>query len=98
MSTAGKVLIILVALALMAWIGLLSMVAQRNANWGQKIKAQQEQIETLQKSQVDIRAQLAKVKSDIAREQEAHDKAVTVLQAEKADRELLLTDAIEELE
>jgi cell division protein FtsB len=98
MSTAGKVLSVLVVLALLVWIGLLSMVAQRNANWGQKIKTQDEQIATLQKSQTDLRDQLADLKNTVAREQESHELAVAVLRAEVADFEKTLTDSIEALE
>jgi septal ring factor EnvC (AmiA/AmiB activator) len=98
MSTAGKVLVVMVTLALLVWLGLLSMVAQRNANWGQKIKAQEEEIAKLQKEQVETREQLAKIKNDIARAQEAHDQTVAVLRSEKADREKNLSDTTEELE
>jgi hypothetical protein len=98
MSTAGKVLAVLVTLALFIWMGLLSTVAQRNANWGKKLQAQQQELEGLQKSQADLRDQLANIKGDIAREQENHDKAVVVLRAQVADREKTVTNSIEELE
>jgi hypothetical protein len=98
MSTAGKVLAVLVTLALLGWLGLLSMVAQRNANWGKKLQAQQKQLEDLQKDQIEVRSQLAKIKNAIAREQESHAETVVVQRAQVADREKTLTDSIEELE
>jgi chromosome segregation ATPase len=98
MSTAGKVLVVLVTLSLLIWIGLLSMVAQRNANWGQKLKQQEEEIAKLEISQTDVLARLAKLKNDIARAQESQDQALAVLRTEVADREEALTDTVEELE
>jgi chromosome segregation ATPase len=44
MSTAGKVLSVLVTLALLGWIFLASLVADLNANWGRQLKTLQTQV------------------------------------------------------
>ena len=52
MSTAGKVLVVLVTLSLMAWIVLFSAVAQLNTNWGQAmLKADGQLAEVLAKQE-----------------------------------------------
>src|SRR5262249_13698867 len=44
MSTAGKVLVVLAALVMVAWIILFAMVGLLNRNWGEKVESlQQEQ-------------------------------------------------------
>ena len=41
MSTAGKVLTVLILLVMVGWIIMLSAVTQLNVNWAQKVAAQQ---------------------------------------------------------
>ena len=48
MSTLGKVLVILVALAMLGWILLASLVAEHHANWGQVIKQRKQEIAELE--------------------------------------------------
>ncbi len=48
MSTAGKVLSVVVILALVGWTFLFAQIAQLNANWGQKIDQLTEQVKTLE--------------------------------------------------
>ncbi len=45
MSTAGKVLTVLILLVMVTWIVMLSAVTQLNVNWQQKIAAQDKQFE-----------------------------------------------------
>jgi chromosome segregation ATPase len=49
MSTAGKVLTVLILLVMVAWIVMISAVAQLNMNYGAKVDAQAKTLETLQK-------------------------------------------------
>jgi chromosome segregation ATPase len=48
MSTAGKVLTVLVTLSLLGWIFLASLVADLNANWGREIAALNQRIANLE--------------------------------------------------
>jgi chromosome segregation ATPase len=45
MSTAGKVLTVLVLLVMVVWIVMLSAVSQLNVNWAEKIAAQQKALD-----------------------------------------------------
>lgn len=44
MSTAGKVLTVLILLVMLVWVVMLSGVSQLNANYGQKIKREEQQL------------------------------------------------------
>ncbi|HEV3165121.1 MAG TPA: hypothetical protein VGZ22_13935 [Isosphaeraceae bacterium] len=98
MSTAGKVLSVIVILALFGWLCLMSMVARLNANWGQVVVAQDKKLESLQKEMVDTRDQLAKVKNDIAFAQEVRDKDIVTHRIAMAKKEKILSDTTETLE
>jgi hypothetical protein len=98
MSTAGKVLVVLVTLMLLGWLGLLAMVARLNDNWGELVVKNAEQIAALEKQLGDTTELLAKVKTDIAREQTFRDLRLVELRTDVADREQILTHTIEALE
>jgi hypothetical protein len=97
MSTAGKVLVVLVTLTLFGWLCLLSMVARLNDNWGELAQKNATQIANLEKDLSTTKDLLAKVKNDIAREQTFRDLRLVELRTDVADRELILTDTIEAL-
>ena len=44
MSTAGKVLTVLILLVMMGWIVMLSAVAQLNANWSERVAKQEKDL------------------------------------------------------
>ncbi len=104
MSTAGKVLVVLVSLSLMGWLVLLSMVAQRSANWGEVIAKQEDQLQALQgeagaPGQVaQAEADLREVRAELVQEQLERNHDIQVLRAQVADQERALTDTIEALE
>jgi len=87
MSTAGKVLVVLILLAAVGWIFLGAGVAQLNRNGNQalaKVMADLEQAEQgLHKAQVD----LAKVKDDTAQFQATMSTEVAVIRARVSDVE-----------
>ncbi|MDG3004462.1 hypothetical protein [Paludisphaera mucosa] len=87
MSTAGKVLVVLILLASLGWIFLGAGVAQLNRNGNAalaKLQADFEKAEAgLQQAQVD----LVKIKDDTARFQENTDTQIAVIRARTGDVE-----------
>ena len=65
MSTAGKVLVVLVALVMVAWIILFSMIGLLNRNWGERIaalEAEKAKLEVAQpKAEDDVETTLAEI-------------------------------------
>lgn len=74
MSTVGKVLIVLVALSLLGWIFLASLVAEHHANWTKRLN--------------DVKAEVAAVQAELPPLSEAIDrnKAETTLMQVGLDR------------
>jgi uncharacterized coiled-coil protein SlyX len=96
MSTAGKVLVVLVALALVPWIYLTSLVYQLNANWGKEIENLNKQLaETSQKAD-EAKAGLAQVRDLITADQLGRDHDLTVLRAHLSEVENLLALTMEQ--
>lgn len=95
MSTAGKVLVVLVTLALMAWIVLFSAVAQLNANWGQKIVKQESELEDLQAKIDKLAIQVDETHAASTLKQVELTKEVVVLRSRVADGEKVLSESNE---
>jgi len=94
MSTAGKVLIVLVLLVLPVWIILVSAVAELNSEWTQELAKQNKQIETLD---ADIKKNEAAIvalqdKIDIEQFRTREDEAL--LQARLSDYERARTELV----
>ncbi len=98
MSTAGKVLVGIVTFMLLVWLVLFSMVARLNSNWGEELSKQESQVATLKEEAPKVDDRLARLKNDISREQVFTDRDALALRAEVADRQKLLTHAIESAE
>ena len=60
MSTLGKVLVILIVLAVMGWMFLASLVAQYNVNWGKRLQDVSKEVEELKKPLPILRIEIAK--------------------------------------
>jgi uncharacterized protein YlxW (UPF0749 family) len=91
MSTAGKVLTVLILLVMLVWIVMVSAVTQLDVNYGQKIDKQQIELEKLA---VDV----AKANSDITTlteqarlEQDSTDRDLRLLLSRIAHAEGILT-------
>jgi len=97
MSTAGKVLSILVTLALIGWVILLSMVAQLNSNYGQVVQKNQTQFEALEKQVQDAVAQLREAQAGLERDSKAISLLIFAYRQQVADTERLLSEAREAL-
>ena len=89
MSTAGKVLTVVVILALAGWIFLFAQIAQLNANWGQKIDQLTEQVKTLETDVAQTRQTLDTRIAEITLSQDQRDRAMTVLKSRLAHVEKL---------
>lgn len=98
MSTAGKVLVVLVTLTLIAWLVPFCMVAQLNRNWGEQVKKNAAELAKLEEDVTKTNEDLQKVKDDLAREQYVRNQNLIVLRTTIADHEKSLTARTETLE
>jgi chromosome segregation ATPase len=98
MSTAGKVLVILVALTLLPWIWLYSKVYELNAGYGAEIQKVSRQIDDLEKGVLAGGTELHARIAEVRLEQSAHDDALAVLRTRVGDVEKLEAESREEAE
>lgn len=77
MSTAGKVLIVLILLTVLLWIGLASQTAMLNRNWGQQIAGIQADIQKIEAELPEVLTKIDRVKNQITVEQVAKDNDLT---------------------
>jgi chromosome segregation ATPase len=87
MSTAGKVLVVLVLLTSLVWIVLASGVAQLNTNGNTRLHSLVEQIEKLQTDLKQTQDEIVSVRDQTSSIQESVDREVTVLRARQSDLE-----------
>lgn len=79
MSTAGKVLTVIVTLAIIGWIVLVAKVADLNRNWGQEIDRLAGEIQKLDEGIVKSRDGLNKTLAAIRLQQDEKDRELSVL-------------------
>ena len=88
MSTAGKVLVVLVMLTSLVWMVLSAGVSQLNTNGNKKLHDLAEQIEKLQdRFQADSRRRSLRSRDQTSSVQENLDHEITVLRARQSDLE-----------
>jgi len=87
MSTAGKVLIVLVLLLVPVWIVLASAVAQLNTEWSQAVKQAADRVAQLEKDVLKNEEDIRAWNDKIGLEQEALGQTQTVLLAQIANVE-----------
>jgi chromosome segregation ATPase len=87
MSTAGKVLSVLVMLMSLVWMILSAGVSQLNTNGNQKLHDLGEQVAKLQDDMTQAQDDIVAIKNSASSEQEKRDHEVTVLQARQSDLE-----------
>jgi chromosome segregation ATPase len=98
MSTAGKVLVVLVALILLPWIWLYAKVYELNSGYGQQVQRLTTQIEDLEK-QIALGSQELDTRiAEAHREQAAYDNDLAVLRTRIADVEKRESTSREALE
>ena len=87
MSTAGKVLAVLVMLMSLVWMILSAGVSQLNTNGNKKLHDLAEQVEKLQEDVEKAQDDIVALKSSASSVQEQLDHEVTVLHARQSDHE-----------
>ena len=95
MSTAGKVLIVLVLLTSLVWLVLASGVAQLNTNGNTRLHELTEQIEKLQTDFKQSQDEIVAVRDQTSSIQENVDRQITVLRARQSDLEKARSKIIE---
>ncbi len=98
MSTVGKVLVVLVALAVIPAIFLYSMVSQLNSNWGKEIQRLDNEIARVHKETAETRLELNKTRAKIERSQTDRNNELQVLRTALSDVEKRQTLNFEQLE
>lgn len=91
MSTAGKVLVGVVMLALIAWIVLFSLVYELNTNWGKELDRLTAQVQKLDQDAKDQAIALENTLAELSREQIQRDTDVEVLRGLLSDAEKIAT-------
>ncbi|WP_435011321.1 hypothetical protein P12x_002628 [Tundrisphaera lichenicola] len=74
MSTAGKVLTVLILLVMIIWVVVLSGVTTLNVNWEQKIDKQEKQLQTLQADAEKAASDIIRLTEQARREQDATER------------------------
>jgi chromosome segregation ATPase len=95
MSTAGKVLVVLVLLVAPVWIVMVSTVAQLNMNAGAGLAALKTKVATLENDVATMTRDIVKLKDQIAHEQEAMSQQLAVTRARQADLQKARSEWIE---
>jgi len=97
MSTAGKVLVVIVALTTLVWILLMAKVADLHGNWNAEVQRQRDAVVKAEAEHVRANADLARKKDDIDREQNLMEKETMVLRRLVSSAERAHTEASEAL-
>jgi len=95
MSTAGKVLIVLIVLALLGWLVSFSMVAQLNRSWGEHVQQLTAQADKLEKDTQASLAEAERLKTSIGNEQVALRQNLALLRTQISMAERTLSDSKE---
>jgi chromosome segregation ATPase len=95
MSTAGKVLIVLVLLTSLVWLVLASGVAQLNTNGNTRLHELTVQIDKLQTDFKRTQDEIVAVRDQTSTIQENVDRQITVLRARQSDLEKARSKIIE---
>jgi chromosome segregation ATPase len=95
MSTAGKVLIVLVLLTSLVWLVLASGVAQLNTNGNTKLHDLIVEIEKLQTDVKQTQDEIVAVRDESSSIQESVDRERTVLRARQSDLEKARSQILE---
>lgn len=95
MSTAGKVLVVLVLLVLPVWIVLVSAVAQLNTAWTQEVQKQKDAVDKLEQDVAANQQAITKMKDQIVLVQNSAEEQSTVLRSKLTDVERARADVIQ---
>jgi len=95
MSTAGKVLVVLVLLVVPVWIVLASAVANLNTEWTQELAKQNKQIETLTEQVAQNKRDIQKLEENIGLVQTSAAEQQTALREKLTDVERARAESIQ---
>jgi myosin protein heavy chain len=95
MSTAGKVLVVLVLLVVPIWVVLVSTVAQLNKNAGEQVATLEKSVENLKTELATLRKNMVGLKDQIALEQDAMTQQVTLLRSQQSDLQKARSEWVE---
>lgn len=98
MSTAGKVLVVLVMLAVVPWIWLYAKVYELNSSWGEEIQRLSKQVDDLGGQVAKKQAELDDALLAVSREKSQRDDELTVLTTRVSEIEVLETGSREAAE
>ena len=87
MSTAGKVLVVLILLASLAWMALMAGVDQLNRNGNKALNELTAKIETLVEDVKSAQSDIVKIKDDTTVVQEQMDRQISVVRSRQNDVE-----------
>lgn len=98
MSTGGKVLVVLVTLLTMVWVGLMSMVARLNWNYGEQFNKGVTALAALEKQVSDGRVQLRDLENAVEDTHFQNDDDRTLLRLQYNDLEKAVAETGENLD
>lgn len=98
MSTVGKVLVVLVALATLPYLYLYVQVYQLHTNWGKEVQGLEKQIADVGQQAKDALAEAAAVRLEATQSQEARLRETTGLRNGVSKLEKLLSMTVEQQE
>jgi chromosome segregation ATPase len=97
MSTAGKVLVVIVMLAILGWVILASLVTERNKNWGREMQRLSVEVDKLDVELAKLRSELDQRVADVSSRQRESNNELTVLRVRLNDVQKLETTTLESL-
>jgi predicted nucleic acid-binding Zn-ribbon protein len=97
MSTAGKVLTVLILLVMVVWLVMMSAVTQLNVNYGQKVNAQQKELDKLAEDVTKANNRITTLTEQARLEQDATERDLRGLLSRIAAAERRQSSTIEDL-
>lgn len=98
MSTGGKVIVVLVTLLTIVWVGLMSMVARLNWNYGDQVNKGVAALDALNKQVAEARVQLRQLEDSVENTHFNNDDDRTLLRLTYNDLEKTVTEVSENLD
>jgi hypothetical protein len=97
MSTAGKVLTVLILLVMVGWIVMMSAVAQLNHNWAEKVDKQEKEFVRIADEAATAKASYLALTEQARAEQDATHRDVRVREAQLAAADARRSSKVEDL-
>ena len=97
MSTAGKVLVVLIVLASLVWLILIGGVAQLNYNGNEQLDKLTKELEKMETDLQETRREIVNLRDQTTATQEQVDREVTTLRAQQAELEKARSKIMESL-